>query len=263
MLLLVKFLKQIRDKLKQKFYQWVVGLKYFLKMSCYAWKKWVNKKLLKGEEEWGGWNCIVEKPVWNISSFLISTQDSTSKLWKFWRYQNNAFLLKSFELQTNKMLLLFNNFIRNFLFIFCCVFGSTLAIDFNEVVFVILSQSDSHHAKISDETKTILTESLIRELNVTNPKVFDLHNNLTVTGVQFILFCPLWTVLQTKQNGLSFWPRTAEFGWMFCPTFCPDSLPITECFSATSWPTWTSPIQISLPGSSCLRNLWNSSTRQW
>lgn len=80
------------------------------------------------------------------------------------------------------MLLLFNNFIRNFLFIGFCVFGSTLAIDFNEVVFVILSQSDSHHAKISDETKTILTESLIRELNVTNPKVFDLHNNLTVTG---------------------------------------------------------------------------------
>ena len=117
-----------------------------------------------------------------LSSFFHSIWHSaTSDLRKFRRNPNNKTFLK------NRLVVL--NFNRkkmwsclNFsLFITFNVFVSTLAVDFNQVVFVILSQSDSHHAKISEETKTILIESLIKE-NVSNPKVFDLHNDWTVSG---------------------------------------------------------------------------------
>ncbi len=40
---------------------------------------------------------------------------------------------------------------------------ATNALDFNQVVFVVLSQPDQRHIKIADETKDLLIENLLRD----------------------------------------------------------------------------------------------------
>jgi hypothetical protein len=68
---------------------------------------------------------------------------------------------------------------RAFLIFISTLFFTTVAtntLDFNQVVFVVLSQPDQRHIKIADETKDLLGENLLRD-GIREPKVFDLHND--------------------------------------------------------------------------------------
>jgi len=64
---------------------------------------------------------------------------------------------------------------------FLCSTVTTQNIDFNQVVFVILSQPDQRHIKIANETKEVLTENLL-SVGVEVPKVFDLHTDFVIVG---------------------------------------------------------------------------------
>ena len=73
----------------------------------------------------------------------------------------------------------------SFLIIISSFFCSTVAtshIDFNQVVFVILSQSDQRHIQIANETKGVLIENLLTDGGVSVPKVFDLHSDIGIAG---------------------------------------------------------------------------------
>ena len=59
--------------------------------------------------------------------------------------------------------------------------GHSAETDLNEVVFVILSQSNPVHAEQADRQRQELTTQLKNE-GVKVPKIFDLHNDWTMDG---------------------------------------------------------------------------------
>ena len=78
---------------------------------------------------------------------------------------------------------------------------------FDDVVFVILSQSHPRHRKISDETKKILKQNLLQS-GASNPRIFDLHNDFTVEGGWSVI--PLLPFLNHHAEGSKWFVFLAE-----------------------------------------------------
>lgn len=87
----------------------------------------------------------------------------------------------------------------------CDVVTSTT--HFDDVVFVILSQSHPRHQKISDQTKKVLKENLLQG-GASNPRIFDLHNDLTVDGGWSVI--PLIPFLNDHADDTSWFVFLAE-----------------------------------------------------
>ena len=80
-------------------------------------------------------------------------------------------------------------------------------LDYNKVVFVILSQSHDRHAKILSDTKANLKEKLSK-MGVPDCKVFDLQNDFKVKGGWSII--PLVPVLKTYTDDANWFVFLAD-----------------------------------------------------
>jgi len=81
--------------------------------------------------------------------------------------------------------------------LFISLFISIESYQFQNVVFIILSQSSSRHVEIADQTRANLISQL-KEKGVEHPLIFDLHNDWNFHGSWTIF--PLLDHLEKVSN---------------------------------------------------------------